>query len=177
MDAATTKPHAAARSFGQWLRDMPRWKQVSLGLALATVAIGTVWSLSSGDSPTPGQSGLTAQFQPGVPGPTEPVVTEEPAAKGVFRLGFSFLAGFCIGSFVRAALRVVSIAVGFWLVMTVVLSYYGLVVVDWHAIESVWDRFAANVENEWGSFQRFLTGSLPAAGLAVTGLAVGLKRH
>lgn len=159
---------------------MPRWKKVALGVALTTVAVGAVWSLASGDATGTGggagQSGLTAQFQPGGPGSTG-TAAEEPAAKGVFRLGFSFLAGFCIGSFVRAALRVVAIALGFWLVMTVVLSYYGLVVVDWHAIEGVWDRFAANVEHEWGNFQRFLTGSLPAAGLAVTGLAVGLKRH
>lgn len=168
------------RGFGQWLRDMPRWKKVALGIAITTVAVGAVWSLASGGATGTGngagQTGLTAQFQPGAPGSTS-AATEEPAAKGVFRLGFSFLAGFCIGSFVRAALRVVAIALGFWLVMTVVLSYYGLVVVDWHAIEGVWDRFAANVEHEWGNFQSFLTGSLPAAGLAVTGLAVGLKRH
>ena len=100
-----------------------------------------------------------------------------PAAKGIFRLGFSFLAGFCLGSFVRAALRIATIAFGFWLAMTFVLSYYGLVVVDWNAMSSVWDRFAANVENEWSSFETFVTGSLPAAGLAATGLVMGLRRH
>ncbi|MBL8728568.1 MAG: FUN14 domain-containing protein [Planctomycetes bacterium] len=178
-EAPGTAP-ATERGFGQWLRDMPRWKKVSLGIALTTVVVGAVWSLgtggASGGTGGAGQTGLTAQFQPGGTSPGG-AVAEEPAAKGVFRLGFSFLAGFCIGSFIRAALRVVAIAVGFWLLMTVVLSYFGLVVVDWHAIESVWDRFAANVEHEWGNFQQFLTGSLPAAGLAVGGLAIGLKRH
>jgi uncharacterized membrane protein (Fun14 family) len=166
------------RGFGQWLRDMPRWKKVSLLVALVTVVVGAVWSLStggaSGSAGSGSQTGLTAQFQPGG---TTAVDGEEPAAKGVFRLGFSFLAGFCIGSFIRAALRVVAIAVGFWLLMTVLLSYFDLVVVDWNAISGLWDRFAANVEQEWGNFQQFLTGSLPAAGLAIGGLAIGLKRH
>ncbi len=176
---APGKAATSERGFAQWLRDMPRWKKVSLGIGLTTVVVGAVWSLAtggaSGSTGGAGQTGLAAQFHPSS---TDPVgVAEEPAAKGVFRLGFSFLAGFCIGSFIRAALRVVTIAVGFWLLMTVVLSYFGLVVVDWHAIEGVWDRFATNVEHEWGTFQTFLTGSLPAAGLAAGGLAIGLKRH
>lgn len=163
---------------------MPRWKQAALAVSIAMVAVGAVWSLSQGGTPGPGttaggQSGLSAQLQPSGPGGAVPAVepAPEPASKGVFRLGFSFLAGFCLGSFVRAALRLVAIAVGFWLAATVVLAYYGLVVVDWQAIEGVWDRFAGNVEREWGNLQTFLTGSLPAAGLAVAGLAVGLKRH
>lgn len=101
----------------------------------------------------------------------------EPTSKGVFRLGFSFLAGYCSGAFVRTALRIVSIAVGFWLVMTFALSYAGLVVVDWEEMDALWQRFAANVESEWGSFQGFMLGSLPATGLAVTGFAVGFRRR
>lgn len=175
MDRSQTNTEQVpARSFGQWLADMPRWKKVALGLALTTVAIGAVWSLSGGAHGSGGHSGLAAQLHSGG---TNADSANEPPAKGVFRLGFSFLAGFCIGSFVRAALRVVAIAVGFWLLMTVLLAYFDLVVVDWNAISGVWDRFAANVEKEWGTFQTFLTGSLPAAGLAVGGLAVGLRRH
>lgn len=179
MDERAPKPEREPqRSLGQWLADMPRWKKVALGIGLVTVVVGGVWSLAHGGSGDAGsgRSGLTAQLAPSAGGGGA-APAEEPAAKGVFRLGFSFLAGFCIGSFVRAALRVVAIAVGFWLLMTILLAYFDLVVVDWHAIEGVWDRFAANVEREWGTFQTFLTGSLPAAGLAVTGLAIGLKRH
>ena len=96
---------------------------------------------------------------------------------GMYAAGDYDLAGFCIGSFLRATLKIASIAIGFWLVMTFVLSYYGLVTVDWTAMDSLWSSFAGNVEQEWGSFQRFMTGSLPATGLAVTGLAIGLKRN
>ncbi len=140
-----------------------------------------MWTLASGTpapaGPGTGNTGLTTHLAAGVDPKTTATTADEPAAKGVFRLGFSFIAGFCLGAFVRAMLRLAAIAFGFWLAMTFVLSYYGLVVVDWHAIEGVWDRFTTNVGNEWGDFQRFVTGSLPAAGLATTGLVVGLKKH
>jgi len=173
------------RSFGGWLRDMPRWKKVALFVGIATLATGAVMMLVSPAPAAPsdnasGHSGLAANLLPGGSGPDSgtPAATAEPsAAKGVFRLGFSFLAGFCLGAFARAAVKIVSIAFGFWLAMTFVLAWYGLVVVDWQAIDAVWNRFCANVETEWGDFQRFMTGSLPAAGLAVAGLAIGLKRH
>ncbi|HEX5052592.1 MAG TPA: FUN14 domain-containing protein, partial [Planctomycetota bacterium] len=161
-------------------RDMPRWKKVSLAVAIGTTVIGGILTLAhSGSTPTgTAENPLTTNFAPSSAGTGpkgQPV--EEPAAKGVFRLGFSFVAGFCIGSFLRAALKMAAIAVGFWLFLTFVLAWYGIVNVDWLAIQSLWDRFAANVATEWGNFQTFMTGSLPAAGLAVTGLAVGLKRH
>lgn len=181
MDTPAANTAAPKRSFGGWLRDMPRWKKLALGAAVVTVVVGAVWTLASG-SPAPsgsgaGSSGLTTHLAAGADPKPAVATGDEPAAKGVFRLGFSFLAGFCLGAFVRATLRIAAIAFGFWLAMTLVLSYYGLVVVDWNAINDVWNRFTTNVGNEWGDFQRFVTGSLPAAGLAATGLAVGLKRH
>lgn len=182
MDANSSAK--TGRSFGGWLRDMPRWKKVLLLASIGALVTGGVLMLVGGAPPTTGgggsgAAGLQANLVPGQPQPGTAQTTtgEEPVAKGVFRLGFSFVAGFCLGSFVRATLRVASIAVGFWLAMTLVLSYYGLVVVDWKAIDQLWSTFCSNVEAEWGNFQHFVTGSLPAAGLAVAGLAVGLKRH
>lgn len=188
MDNPTSNPtRANGRTFGAWLREMPRWKKVALLVATTAVVAGAVMMLVSPEAapatqPTPGgQTDLQANLLPGAPkggtGTAGTTPEAEPAAMGVFRLGFSFIAGFCLGSFVRATLKVASIAFGFWLAMTLVLSYYGLVVVDWTAIDQVWNRFCSNVENEWGNFQTFMTGSLPAAGLAVAGLGIGLKRH
>jgi len=188
MDAVAETPGSdPQRSFVGWLRAMPRWKKIAIGTAVVMVVVGAVWTVGSGAPLSSTPSGGTGSNAGGLAtsltsgGATTPTggaaPAEEPAAKGVFRLGFSFLAGFCLGAFVRATLRLAAIAFGFWLAMTFVLSYYGLVVVDWHAIEGVWDRFTTNVGNEWGDFQRFITGSLPAAGLATTGLVVGLKKH
>ncbi len=57
------------------------------------------------------------------------------------------------------------------------LSYYGIVEVNWQGIDELWSTFMANVESEWSSFQRFMTGSLPAAALVATGFFIGIKRH
>ena len=182
-------PTAAPRSLRGWLGDMPRWKKISLLSAGALVITGAVLMVidPGGGTETAADGGtrnslLETGLVPNQPGGgTGPLATsgvdEEPAAKGVFRLGFSFIAGFCLGSFVRATLKIAAIALGFWLAMTVILSYYGLVDVNWEGLASVWNHFASNVEAEWGSFQRFITGSLPAAGLVATGFAIGLKRH
>lgn len=176
-------PAPKSQTFGSWLRTMPRWKKIAVAAAVLTVVAGGVMSMSGDGAATGGGagsggnlSGLNASLTEGRP-TLGGGGGEEPAAKGVFRLGFSFLAGFCIGSFIRATLKVAAIAFGFWLFLTMVLSYYGIMTVDWTQMDSLWSRFAGNVEREWGSFQTFMTGSLPAAGLAITGLAIGLKRH
>jgi len=184
-EAPEPRAPAAPRTFGSWLRDMPRWKKIAVGTAILFVAVGGVWSLTAGVPPAPGgttPTGLSAalvdsQTGAGGAGVGTAAAPEEPTSKGVFRLGFSFLAGFCVGSFIRATLKIAAIAFGFWLVMTFALAYYGLVVVDWSAIDALWNRFVANVESEWGNFSRFMLGSLPATGLGATGLAIGLRRH
>lgn len=178
----TTTPDNS-RSFGAWLKEMPRWKKITLGVALVAVVAGGVFSLMAGDpTPASGSGGSAGSLQASliegggtIGGGT--AAGEEPASKGFFRIGFSFLAGFCIGTFLRATLKIAAIAFGFWLLMTFGLSYIGIVNVDWNAMDSLWNRFSGNVESEWGNFQTFMLGSLPATGLAVTGLAVGLKRH
>ncbi|MEP7247992.1 MAG: FUN14 domain-containing protein [Gammaproteobacteria bacterium] len=120
----------------------------------------------TGGGPGSGGSSLQTSLLPDQPGggTTSGETASEPTARGVFRLGFSFIAGFCLGSFIRATLRIAAIAVGFWLAMTLILAYYGLVDVNWHSIDELWNHFVANVEAEWSNFQTFITGSLPAAG-------------
>lgn len=179
-DAPSASAPPKAETFGSWLRTMPRWKKIAVAVAVVTIVVAGVMSYGSGTTGGGGGagsgsiSGLNASL---ADGQRTLESGQEPAAKGVFRLGFSFLAGFCIGSFIRATLKVAAIAFGFWLFLTMVLSYYGIMTVDWSQMDSLWSRFSGNVEREWGNFQTFMTGSLPAAGLAITGLAVGLKRH
>lgn len=176
-DAPSASAPPKGQTFGSWLRTMPRWKKLAVAAALVTIVVAGVISYgtpATGAVASGSMSGLNASL---VDGQRTLETGQEPAAKGVFRLGFSFLAGFCIGSFIRATLKVAAIAFGFWIFLTMVLSYYGIMTVDWSQMDSLWSRFSGNVESEWGNFQTFMTGSLPAAGLAITGLAVGLKRH
>lgn len=183
---AADAPQLNARSFGAWLEARATWEKVALAVSILAVVGGGLWSLAGGDPPPPtpspvgGEGEVAASFigkdgqnPPGMQGASG----EEPPAKGIFRLGFSFLSGFCIGAFLRATLKVAAIAFGFWLVMTFALAYVDIVKVDWHAMQGLWDRFAAAVEAEWGNFQSFILGSLPAAGLAVGGFALGMRRR
>lgn len=161
---------------------MPRWKKITTGVALLAVVTGGVMTLVQGEPPPAAgngsASGLAASLieTPEGTGAAKPAV-QEPASKGIFRLGFSFIAGFSIGTFLRAVLKLAAIMLGFWLVMTFLLAYAGLVTVQWDEIDSLWNQFVGNIEGEWGNFQTFMLGSLPATGLATTGLIVGLKRH
>lgn len=184
---STTGSGATERNFREWLRDMPRWKKVTVGVAVATVVVAGVLSMttSGGDATSggdPSGTGLRTAFVEGTTGggagsPQTTAAGEEPASRGFFRLGFSFLAGFSIGTFLRATLKIAAIAFGFWLVMTFALSYIGVVKVDWHAMDDLWKTFASNIESEVDNFQSFMLGSLPATGLAVAGFAIGLRRH
>lgn len=183
-NAVATVSTSTRRSFAEWLREMPKWKKFTVGLALATVATGGVLALLNGDpAPLAGapsdMSGLRASLIEGTPqsGASTDAAQNEPASKGLFRIGFSFLAGFSIGTFLRAVLKLAMIVVGFWLLTTFLLAYSGLMTVEWDQIDALWNRFTDSIQGEWGSFQSFMLGSLPAAGLAATGLAIGLKRH
>lgn len=196
MTEASEGQPRAPRGFVDHLRGQPRWKIVALCLAgLCAVGGGLFW-LAAGDAPPPvagGSGGSSAllpngagsSFLPGGSGTGTgggsggggAATAEEPAAKGVFRLGFSFVAGFCIGAFVRSALKIAAIAVGFCLVVVVLLENSGFLTVEWQAIDTAWNGFWARVGEEWSSFERFLTGRLPAAGLATFGLVTGFRRR
>ena len=188
MTSPSVPPPArpADRTLGGWLRDLPRWKKIAVVAAVASVAVGGILSLALAETQTSGPGGMTgltsgqpagATLVPDQPTGTGSTTVAEPAGRGVFRLGFSFLAAFCLGSFIRSTLKIAAIAFGFWLCLTFLLAYHGILVVDWNAMNSLWNRFTSSVEQEWGSFQTFITGSLPAAALATAGLAIGLKRH
>lgn len=189
--SGSRKPDEQRKSIGEWIAARPRWEKIVLGAATLALVGGGIWSLLQGD-PEPAQratgdgagSALGSNLVGGgtrTTGGGEVAAAgedaSEPAAKGFFRLGFSFLAGYCVGAFLRATLKIAAIAVGFWLLMTFALSYIGIVQVDWHAMQSLWDTFASNVESEWGNFQDFMLGSLPATGLAVTGFLIAIKRR
>ncbi len=183
-NAVATVTTNTRRSFAVWLGEMPKWKKAAVGLALATVAAGGVMTLLNGDPApaigSPGDmSGLRASLIEGPPqsGDSTGGAQSEPASKGLFRIGFSFLAGFSIGTFLRAVLKLAMIVFGFWLLTTFLLAYAGLMTVEWDQIDALWNQFNDSIQGEWGSFQSFMLGSLPAAGLAATGLVIGLKRH
>lgn len=168
------------RSFGRWLADMPRWKQLLCAAAVLAMVTGAALMLMDTTPPPPTGGGTGNAFVAGAPrtgSGTGSTTAAEPASRGVFRLGFSFVAGFCIGYAVRAALKTAAIVAGLVLLLLFALSYGGVIEVHWQDIDALWNRFADAVAAESKQFQAFVTGSLPAAGLATLGLVAGFKKH
>lgn len=91
--------------------------------------------------------------------------------------GFSLFLGFCIGYALRTFLKVSMVAFGIVGLCILGLSYGGVLDVDWARISAAFDGIASRVKDEAQGFQTFLTGSLPAAGMAGLGLVTGLKRR
>lgn len=181
--ASAAKPRTGWSGF--W-GALPRWKQVLLAVATLLIATGGVLAVIEATQPaappggTTGPGGPATGFVPGFPG-GQPGSTghgsgEEPVSAGFFRLGFSFVAGFCIGYAVRKTLKLAALLTGLLLICLFLLSYFGLIEVKWHDIDQLFERFMRSVETESERFRTFVTGSLPAAGLAALGLVAGFKK-
>lgn len=165
-------------SSSSWLADLPTWKKVLLGAcALAMIGGAAAYLIADGGTPPPAPVGtdLAAQAPPSQT--AEPSTWHDAQTAGaVFRYGLSCFAGFCLGRFLRASFRFATVALGFWLLTTLVLSHFDLVVVNWSALNAIWDRCCATAREEWSSMHTLLLGSLPCAGLGMFGFLAGFKR-
>jgi len=94
----------------------------------------------------------------------------------LFQLGFSFFVGFSMGYAVRSFVKVSLIGIGLMLLFLFGLEYFGLITVDWVAVEGKYDGLMGWLQNEFGSFQNFVTGALPSAASGMGGLVLGFRR-
>jgi uncharacterized membrane protein (Fun14 family) len=177
-------PPQTQTGFWSGLRALPRWKKVLLAIAGVLVAAGAVFAIvdSGKTPPAPAPhagagTGLQTSLVPGDHPAGEPVATApEPVSAGFFRLGFSFIAGFCIGLAVRKTLKLTAVVAGLLLLCLFLLSYAGMITVNWQAFDNLYQTVAQRVERESAQLRTFITGSLPAAGLAALGLVAGFKK-
>ncbi len=174
--AAIPAPH---RKF----KELQRWKKVLIVVAAALIVAGIViFPFESGareDLSTSQQTGA-GNLQPAGAGESGQVLGQEEQKPDVspafLKLGFSFFAAFAAGLAIRSFLRIAMIFVGVLILALMGMSHLEWVTVNWNAISGAFDQFTTKVQNETGSFQTFITGSLPQAGLAAMGLFAGLKR-
>lgn len=175
---------------------LPRWKKILLGCAAALVAIGlalipfesgeredlaTAQSAGRGETlQGPGNqlvpTGTGQQDRPGTDEGAGTASTDPDMSPAFLKLGFSFLAAFAVGLAFRSFVKIALIVVGLQLLMLFLLSYVDWVTVNWETMSTAFERFSENVRREAESFQTFVTGSLPQAGLAALGLVAGFKR-
>ena len=165
-------------------RPLARWRKVSLAVALAIMVAGLgLWAyaaLSADEAPAT-RSGAAApsSFSPtsgGEPAEAEPspVAQWSPA---IFRLGFSFVAAFCMAYALRTFARIAAVVIGSALLLLVGLHYSGLVEVRWDAMEERYNGLSGWLGAQTKSFAALVTGYLPSAAAAAAGFVAGFTRR
>lgn len=182
-------------------RPIPLWQKALLAVSVVLMlGGGAAWAYAMvtrpapaapGDAgtPRPGGSaiqpdGLVQGFAPGAGGGGQSPAGAAPAGErsidlyspAVFRLGFSFFAGFAMAYAVRQFVKMTVVVVGVVLLGLFGLQYAGLVKVDWGAIEGRYDSMAAFLRDQTASFTKFVSGYLPSATSAAAGAVVGFRR-
>ncbi len=168
----------------------PRWKKILFAMATLLVIAGAVLFFTESKTPAPsgGASGgaisgvgLGASFdaQGGGTsgGATESAGTQTAWSEGFFRLGLSFFVGFTIGYALRSVVKMALIGFGLVFLALFALQYFAHVeIINWHALDGVFQTLVDRVKDEATRFQSFVTGSLPSTGLATLGLFTGFKK-
>lgn len=187
-------------------RPIPLWQWGLLALsAVLMLAGGAAWAYSAATrerhppppaasaEPAGGSSltdGLVSDFLPGGPPIARPggAAEPEPGAEAterraidtyspaVFRLGFSFFAGFAMAYAVRQFVKATLLVAGVILLGMFGLQYAGLVQINWSVIEGRYDSIAAFLRDQTASFTAFVSGYLPSATSAAAGAFVGFRR-
>ncbi len=187
-----------------WFLSLAKWQKALCAVAAAFLLLSLVLVFvepSSGSSQSgtsngdPGAGGAASLQSSGggaaslVEGPGQPRVDpgkksgsgtqsgDEAWSASFFRLGFSFFAGLSMGLALRTIMRLLLIGCGIALLFLFTLSYAELLTVNWQAIDGIFEAIVDRITAESGRFQSFITGSLPATGLAVLGLSTGLRRR
>lgn len=157
-------------------KSAPKWVKILLVVAGLLLVTGVVLKLIE-PTPAPGTmsagsaSLVDAQGQP-IPGSGQ---AEPDWAPGFLKMGFSFFVAFAVGYAARKFLKVALVVAGCIFAVFFLGQYVGALEVKWQVMEGWWDGFTANAGKQFESMKTFITGSLPAAGLAGLGLFAGFK--
>ena len=92
------------------------------------------------------------------------------------QVGFSFVVGFCIGLAVAFFLKATALIAGVIFLALFGLQYAGLIDVNWAGLQGIYEGFVAWLQPHASNFKGFIGSNLPSAGLAFTGLIMGLKK-
>lgn len=172
-------------SGGPSRRPLARWRKVSLAAAIVVTVIGLgLWAyaaLTAGDAPAATRSTTLAPHSLAPTSSAEPAEAEPgPLAlwsPAVFRLGFSFVAAFCMAFALRTFARMAAVAVGAALILLVGLQYAGLIEVRWDVMEERYSNLSTWLSAQTSTFTALVTGYLPSAASAGAGFIAGFTRR
>ncbi len=125
-------------------------------------------------------AGAGQAFLPeGFPAPEGQAAGREatPWGPALLQGGAGFLIGFSIGYALRTVLRMVVVLLGLLLLGLAAMQYAGWIHIEWGVVESQINQGLEALKAQFRSFSDFISGAVPAAGLAGFGLFVGLRRR
>lgn len=191
--------HVGLGSARQVLRSLPMWKRIMLALSVALMVTGLLLqgytyaressrSRRATDNPqSQGQDlGPNGQLLPRSLSleqrGDQPVTTAFQTGWGVdtwspmlFRTGFGFFAGFCVGYAARAFLKIAALSLGLVFLLLVGLQYTGVIDVDWTAVQHGYAVIGRWLQAQFTSIHQFVTGYLPSTTMGGLGLLAGFK--
>jgi uncharacterized membrane protein (Fun14 family) len=188
-----------AKKVADHVRRMRPWQKgllvLSIGLMAGGVALrmfaappaqspAPVVSAPSAQRPAPGRTLLPDNLaleeeardsRPAPPAPSRPSARDWSPA--LFKLGFSFFAGFCIAAALRLFFKAAAAFIGLVLLATFALQYAGLIHINWSDVAQQGEGVLAWLKSQTATFRQFILGQLPSAGSAAAGLFVGWRRN
>lgn len=167
----------ATELVGGAAKAMPLWVKAMLAGSVLCMAAGVVIPLVSHTPPPPpaGMSALTNSLASGG-SPAESADGSAFWSPAVFKLGFSFFVGFTVAYALRSFLKFALLSFGFMFLVLFGLQYAGLIEVKWALMERQYDGASTWLGEQTRSFTAFISGALPSAGAATTGLVAGFRR-
>jgi uncharacterized membrane protein (Fun14 family) len=165
---------------------MPTWAIAALAIAVVVMVLGIGSALfpAGGAASAPAHGG-DATLPAGAQGFAEggaPATAKEPVETqwGVwgaptFRLGFSFVIAYLAAYAVRVVLKTAMLGAGMAILLLVGLQAAGIIEIHWAVLETKGGTAAAWLKEQTESLHAFLTGYLPSAAAATTGLIAGIR--
>lgn len=170
----------ATELVGSAAKSMPLWVKAMLAGSVLCMAAGVVIPLVSHTPPAPpaGMSAMTNSLASGGSSAAESGGAGGAAfwSPAVFKLGFSFFVGFTVAYALRSFLKFALLSFGFMFLVLFGLQYAGLIEVKWALMERQYDGVSTWLGEQTRSFTAFVSGALPSAGAATTGLVAGFRR-
>jgi uncharacterized membrane protein (Fun14 family) len=160
----------------------PPWKAKTVWIAAALVVVGLFFWIKdavqkpapSGSPSAPGMTSLTDSKS--APEGQAKTAGLKPSSPATFRLGVSYLGGFFLGWALRRFIKATLLLSGAAILLIGLGKKLGWMDLDWASLEGHVQHSLSWLHGEAGAIKQFLTGYLPSAGAAATGIFLGFRR-
>lgn len=85
------------------------------------------------------------------------------------------LLGFATGYFLKKMMKAAALAVGAVSLVLILMSYYGIISVNWDKLALLVERLVGEAHATAASVQSWIIASIPFAGSFLAGVAIGMK--